>query len=60
MTKTLSMVSHKNYNVNANEDFCNISDFQVNCMLYWRFHFENEILVNRLFTSWKCKMCIGF
>ena len=53
MTKTLSMVSRNNYNLNAKWGFCNIFDFQVNYMLYWQFHFENEILVNCLFTQWK-------
>ena len=53
MTKTLSMVSHKNYYLSANEDFFNIFDFQVIYMLYWRFHFENETTVNCLLTQWK-------
>jgi hypothetical protein len=34
MTKTLSMVSHKNYNLNANEGFVIFFYFQVNYMLH--------------------------
>ena len=50
MTQTLLMISHKNYNLNANESFV-IFYFQINYMIYWRCHFENEILVNCVFTK---------
>ena len=43
MTKILSIVSYKNYNLSANEDFVTFFNFQVNYVLYWRFHFQNEI-----------------
>ena len=46
------MVSDKNYNLNANEG---PFDFQVSYMIYWRFHFKNEIPINCLFTLWKWK-----
>ena len=48
MTKTLSMASHKIYNLNANEGFVIFCDFQVDYMVFLRFHFENEIPVNCL------------
>jgi hypothetical protein len=50
MTKTFSMVSHKNYNLSVNEGFV-IFLLPVNYMLYWRFHFEKESQVNCLFTQ---------
>jgi hypothetical protein len=53
MKKTLSMVSHRTYDLKGKWGFCNIFNFQVNHMLYWWFHFENEIWVNCLFTQCK-------
>ena len=54
MTKILSMVSHKNYNlITTNEGLVIFLIFQFNCMLYWRVHIENEIPINCLFTQWK-------
>jgi hypothetical protein len=38
------MVSHKKHNLNVDDGFCNIFDFQVNYILYWVFHFEIETL----------------
>ena len=35
-------------------------DFQVNYMLYWRFHFKKEIPINYLFTQWKWTYMLGF
>ena len=40
MTKTISMVSHKYYNLSANEAFCDIFYFQVYYMFSCQFHFE--------------------
>ena len=60
MTKIFSMVSHKNYNLGVWWGFCNLSDFQVNYILYWRFYFENEILVIFLFTKWKWTHILDF
>ena len=40
--------------------FCNIFDFQVNYMLYWRFHFKNEIPINHLFTQWRWTYILDF
>ena len=60
MTKNLSMVSHENSNLNANEDFLVFFYFQVNYMFYWRFHFENEIPGNCLFTHWKWTYILDF
>ena len=50
--KKIQIVSHKNYNLSGSEGFCNIFDFQVDYMLYWRFHFGNEIPINCLFIQW--------
>ena len=47
MAQTLSMVSHKNYDLGANEGF----DFQINYMVYWQFDFENEIPTNCLLLN---------
>ena len=33
--------------------FCSVVDFQVNYMLYWRYHFWNEILIKCFFIEWK-------
>ena len=38
--------SQNYYNLNAEWGIRNIPDFQVNYMLYWRFHLKNEIPVN--------------
>ena len=35
-------------------------DFQVNYMLYWRFHFKKEIPINRLFTQWRWTYILDF
>ena len=42
MAKTLSIVSHKNYNLYANRGLWNVFDFQVNYMLYWQLHSEKR------------------
>jgi hypothetical protein len=47
------MVSHKNYDLNVNEDF-GIFWLPSYCILHWWFHFRNEIPINGLFTRWKC------
>ena len=39
---------------------CNIFPFQVNHMLYWWFHFKNELPIKRLFTQWKWTHILGF
>ena len=45
--------------------FCNISDFQVNYMLYWRFHNGNEIPAKShasicIFTQWIKRYILDF
>jgi hypothetical protein len=50
MTKTLAMASHKNHDLNVMK-VGNVFDFQVIYMLYWRFHFENDVPINCLFTQ---------
>ena len=35
-------------------------DFQVDHMLYWRFHFEKEVPINCLFTQWKWTYILEF
>ena len=45
MTKTLAMVSHKNYNLSANHDVVIFLTSKL-------FHFENEVPINCLFTYW--------
>jgi hypothetical protein len=59
MTKTLSMESHKNYNLNVKWGL-SFFDFQVNHMLYWWFHFKKKIPVNCLFTQWKWTYILDF
>ena len=34
LQRLFQMVSHKNYKLNANEDFCNVFDFQINYTIY--------------------------
>jgi hypothetical protein len=60
MTKTLSMVSHKNYNLNAKLRFLSFFDFQVNYMFYWRFHSEKGNPNQLLIYSMKVNIYIGF
>ena len=45
MTKTLSIVSRENQNLNANEAFVIFltSKLIITCLIYWRFHIEIEI-----------------
>ena len=58
--RQFQMVSHKNYNLNVNEDFVILFDLQVDYMLHWWFHFRNEIPMNCLFTNWKCTYILDF
>ena len=64
MAKTLSMASHKNYNLGVSEGsvifFTPYLYIFNNYMLYWRFHFDNKIPVNCLFTQWKWTCILDF
>jgi hypothetical protein len=48
------MVSHKNYNLNVNEDFVIFLTSKVKYVLHWWFHLWNEIAINCLYANWKC------
>ena len=60
MRKIFSMVSHKNYNLNANEGFVMFFDFQLNYMLYPQFYFENGNPNQLLIYSMEVNKYIGF
>ena len=49
------MVSYRNW-----KGFYDNFDFQVNYMLYWQFHFENDDPINVLFTQWKWTYILDF
>ena len=51
---------NKNHNLNASEGFIIFCNFQIIYMLYWRFHFENEIPVNWWFAQWKWTYILDF
>jgi hypothetical protein len=57
MRKALSNGQSQYYDLNGNEEFffllLHFFNFQVNYILYLRFHFGNEIVVNHLCTKWK-------
>ena len=60
MTKTLSMVGHKNYNLNTSEGFVMFFDFQVNYMLLMTVSLRKENPNQWLIYSMKVNIYIGF
>ena len=60
MTKTFSLVSHKYDTLSANGGFAMFLTSKLITCFYWQFHFENEILVNYLFTQWKWTYILDF